>query len=153
PRLGVGDPHVLTPLLREGFANDPAFGGVGPQPIGQLGFGQAFGPGQVYETLVPEGSTRFNVSFTRGGTLFTGSTADLSSGPFFAPAATPPTADGQSLITPEDIPAALTLTGSSGQNDPLTFTVASPPAHGTLSGTAPNLVYTPAPGYFGPDAF
>jgi hypothetical protein len=29
----------------------------------------------------------------------------------------------------------------------LTFTIVTPPAHGTLSGTAPNLVYTPTPGY------
>jgi hypothetical protein len=35
----------------------------------------------------------------------------------------------------------------------LTFTVVTLPAHGTLSGTAPNLKYTPAAGYFGPDAF
>jgi hypothetical protein len=32
------------------------------------------------------------------------------------------------------------------------FVVLSQPAHGTLSGTAPNLTYTPAAGYVGPDS-
>jgi hypothetical protein len=33
------------------------------------------------------------------------------------------------------------------------FAIAGAPAHGALSGTAPNLVYTPAANYFGPDSF
>ena len=37
--------------------------------------------------------------------------------------------------------------------NPLTFSVATQPAHGTLSGTAPNLTYTPAAGYSGADSF
>jgi hypothetical protein len=35
----------------------------------------------------------------------------------------------------------------------LTFAVTTSPTHGTLSGTAPNLTYTPNAGYFGPDSF
>jgi T5SS/PEP-CTERM-associated repeat protein len=34
-----------------------------------------------------------------------------------------------------------------------TFSVASAPAHGTLSGSAPNLTYTPLPGFNGADSF
>ena len=37
--------------------------------------------------------------------------------------------------------------------DTLTYSVTAGPAHGTLSGTAPNLVYTPAAGYAGADSF
>ena len=48
---------------------------------------------------------------------------------------------------------AITLTGSDVDGDPLTFSVATNPAHGTLSGTAPNLTYTPTAGYIGPDSF
>ncbi|HOI96063.1 MAG TPA: Ig-like domain-containing protein, partial [Syntrophobacter fumaroxidans] len=47
----------------------------------------------------------------------------------------------------------ITLTGTDADGDTLSFTVTSSPAHGTLSGTAPNLTYTPAAGYHGPDAF
>ena len=33
------------------------------------------------------------------------------------------------------------------------YAVTTPPTHGTLSGTAPNLTYTPAADYNGPDSF
>ncbi len=65
----------------------------------------------------------------------------------------PPSAVGQAVSTNEDTPLAITLTGSDVDNDPLTFSVATQPSHGTLSGTAPNLTYTPAPDYAGPDSF
>ena len=66
-----------------------------------------------------------------------------------------PTANNQSVTTSQDTAKAITLTGSD-PNTParsLTYTVVSNPAHGTLSGTAPNLTYTPAAGYFGADSF
>ena len=44
------------------------------------------------------------------------------------------------------------LQGSDIEGDALTFEVESGPAHGTLSGTAPELTYTPATGYIGNDA-
>jgi hypothetical protein len=49
--------------------------------------------------------------------------------------------------------AAITLTGSDPDGDPLTYAVASPPARGTLAGTPPDVVYTPFPDYAGPDSF
>ncbi len=64
-----------------------------------------------------------------------------------------PNADPQSITTPEDTPLDIVLTGSDPDDDPLTFTVVSTPTHGTLSGTAPNLMYTPAANYFGADSF
>jgi hypothetical protein len=65
----------------------------------------------------------------------------------------PPVADDQSVVTDEGTSLATTLTGSDVENDSLTFAVVEPPVHGELSGTAPDLVYTPAPNYSGPDAF
>jgi len=65
----------------------------------------------------------------------------------------PPIADPQTLITPEDTPLLVTLTGSEIDGDALAFSVISPPAHGTLNGVAPNLTYTPAEDYNGPDGF
>jgi Bacterial Ig domain len=66
-----------------------------------------------------------------------------------------PTANNQSLTTGEGTALAITLTGSDPNTPPLTltYTVTTAPAHGTLSGTAPNLTYTPTAGYFGPDNF
>ncbi|WP_143393713.1 beta strand repeat-containing protein [Fimbriiglobus ruber] len=66
-----------------------------------------------------------------------------------------PAANAQSVTTAEGVAAAITLTGSDPNTPPrsLTYTVTVNPAHGTLSGTAPNLTYTPDAGYFGPDSF
>jgi uncharacterized protein (TIGR03437 family) len=64
-----------------------------------------------------------------------------------------PVADGQSVTTAEDTPKAIPLTGSDVDGDTLTFTVVSGPAKGTLSGTAPNLTYTPNANYNGSDSF
>jgi len=64
-----------------------------------------------------------------------------------------PTADDQSVTTARDTPVGITLTGTDPDGDPLTFAIATPPAHGTLSGTAPDLTYNPSLGYFGPDTF
>ncbi len=64
----------------------------------------------------------------------------------------PPSANSQSVTVDEDVPLAITLTGSDPDADPLTYTVTQVPAHGALSGSAPNLVYTPYPNYNGPDS-
>ena len=55
----------------------------------------------------------------------------------------------------ENTVQAITLTGSDPNTPPLTLTyfVTANPLHGTLSGNAPNLMYTPATDYFGPDSF
>ncbi|ATB31292.1 PKD domain-containing protein [Melittangium boletus] len=65
----------------------------------------------------------------------------------------PPTANPQSLTTPEDEAIAIVLTGSDTQGKALTYAIATPPTHGTLTGTAPNLTYTPSADYHGPDSF
>ncbi|HEY3282683.1 MAG TPA: Ig-like domain-containing protein, partial [Armatimonadota bacterium] len=65
----------------------------------------------------------------------------------------PPTATPQTLTTLEDTPLAVVLAGTDPDGDSLTSTVATQPAHGTLSGAAPNLTYTPAANYNGPDSF
>ena len=65
----------------------------------------------------------------------------------------PPVADDRSLTTLEDTPLPLELTGSDPEGGPLTYAVATQPAHGTLSGTAPSLTYTPAADFNGTDSF
>jgi RHS repeat-associated protein len=66
---------------------------------------------------------------------------------------TAPVANAQSVATQEDTALPITLTGSDAENDALSFDIAVPPQHGTLSGQAPNVVYTPAQHYHGPDSF
>lgn len=65
----------------------------------------------------------------------------------------PPTADNQNVVTAQDTPVDITLTGSDPDSDPLTFSVLTVPSHGTLSGAAPNVTYTPSSGFHGTDSF
>jgi len=64
-----------------------------------------------------------------------------------------PTANSFSIQTEVNTSVSAPLSGSDVDNDPLTFTVVSSPLHGSLSGTAPSLVYTPATDYSGSDSF
>jgi len=55
-----------------------------------------------------------------------------------------------------DVPGAtkpVVLGGSDADGDSLTFTIVTQPANGSLSGTAPNLTYTPDAGFVGTDSF
>ena len=64
-----------------------------------------------------------------------------------------PVANATSLTTVENTAKSITLSGSDVDGDALTYAVVTQPAHGTLSGTAPNLTYTPAANYNGADSF
>jgi hypothetical protein len=46
-----------------------------------------------------------------------------------------------------------TVTGSVGSGGALSYSIAANPAHGTLSGAAPYLTYTPDADYYGADSF
>lgn len=65
----------------------------------------------------------------------------------------PPVADNQNVTTPQDTARPITLTASDADTNPLTYSVVSGPAAGALSGTAPNLTYTPAAGFSGNTSF
>jgi len=88
-----------------------------------------------------------------------GANYDLS---YYAPPANqPPTADKVYVSTEENKPVSVKLTGSDPDAPnwfmllvkPVTYSVVTQPLHGTLSGTAPDLTYTPAAGYIGTDSF
>ena len=64
-----------------------------------------------------------------------------------------PVADDQSVGTNEDTAKAITLTATDVDLDLLTYSIVTPPAHGNLTGTAPNVTYTPDLNYNGLDYF
>jgi len=67
-----------------------------------------------------------------------------------------PTADSQSVSTDEDVPLNITLTGDDVDEYPepaLSFSVVTGPSNGELTGTEPNLVYTPDLNWNGSDSF
>lgn len=65
----------------------------------------------------------------------------------------PPVAAPQSVQVLLNTPKAITLTATDPEGNPLTYTIVASPAHGTLTGTAPSLTYTPGQDYTGPDSF
>lgn len=64
-----------------------------------------------------------------------------------------PTAEDKTATVSEDGSVAVMLTGADVDGDALTFDVVTQPGHGTLSGTAPDLTYTPDANYIGSDSF
>lgn len=64
-----------------------------------------------------------------------------------------PTANDSALTTPENTQLAVTLSGSDIDGDGLTYSVKTGPSHGSLSGTAPNLIYSPNAIFVGSDSF
>ncbi|MCU1347583.1 MAG: hypothetical protein JWO56_613, partial [Acidobacteria bacterium] len=72
---------------------------------------------------------------------------------------TPPTANSQSVTTLEDNAVTITMTASDPDNQPLTFSIVTPPAHGSLgpimnaTATSAQVVYTPNANYNGNDSF
>jgi hypothetical protein len=64
-----------------------------------------------------------------------------------------PLTNDQNFTTNEDTAQAITLSATDGDNDILTYSVVTGPSQGILSGTAPDLTYTPAANYNGSDSF
>ena len=67
------------------------------------------------------------------------------------PANDTPQATAQSINASANVENPIILAGTDGEIYPLTYTVLTQPANGTLSGTAPNLSYLPDADYHGPD--
>jgi hypothetical protein len=86
-------------------------------------------------------------------------TVEISTRPLTSPAGgggpsnTPPVANDQGVTTPEDMAVVITLTASDADGDPLSYSLITSPGNGTLTGAAPDLVYTPDPNFHGADQF
>jgi hypothetical protein len=64
-----------------------------------------------------------------------------------------PIPQNQSLTTAMAAPLAITLAATDPNGDVLSYSVVTPPAQGTLSGSPPDVVYSPATNYTGFDSF
>jgi hypothetical protein len=64
-----------------------------------------------------------------------------------------PLAQPQLVSTRQDTPVDVQLTGVDPEGEALAFAVVTQPEYGQLTGTAPDLVYTPGPNYVGADEF
>jgi hypothetical protein len=102
------------------------------------------------------GTDTFTYTATDGALPSAEATATIT---VVAVANNPPVADDQSITTGQQLAGgnseavAITLTGSDLDNDPMFFAVTGGPTSGSLTGTQPNLTYTPSLGFAGPDSF
>lgn len=67
------------------------------------------------------------------------------------PANSAPVANRQVLATLKEQPLSFLLSGSDNEGQSLTYDVVAAPSHGVITGTAPNLLYTPAADFSGFD--
>jgi PKD repeat protein len=113
-------------------------------------------PGTAFVTTNAAGKAQYCYTGTKIGTdTITAVVGALSAtaSASWQPANTPPVAHSQAVSASEDTPQTITLTATDGQNDPLSYTVLTQPANGTISGTVPTLIYTPKANYHGSDSF
>lgn len=64
-----------------------------------------------------------------------------------------PLANPQSVNVLKNTSKNITLAANDPDGDPLTYGIVNYPTNGTLTGTPPNVTYTPNANYVGPDAF
>jgi alpha-tubulin suppressor-like RCC1 family protein len=65
----------------------------------------------------------------------------------------PPAAHSASVTVNEDTAISIHLNASDPDGDALTYIIVAPPSHGSLTGTAPDVVYLGSANYNGPDSF
>jgi hypothetical protein len=123
-----------------------------------------FAPGAQYRTVtipvirdsVTEGNERFQLALSlaanspAGAALGDQRTAIVT---ILDVPNTAPMANSRTIVAQEDTAMALTLTGQDAEGDTLTFVMVTPPTRGSLTGTAPNLVYLPGTNFNGNDSF
>lgn len=64
-----------------------------------------------------------------------------------------PIANSDSIVTAQNTPIPIMLSGSDKEGSTLTYTILTRPNHGALTGKVPNLIYTPSAHFSGSDEF
>jgi len=125
---------------------------VASQPVhGVLSFGSDFAEsGKLVYTPEPGFTGSDNLTFTLNDGTSVSKPATIS---INVTGNRAPMAEGQAITTPEDSPAIVNLQGSDPDGDTVVYSVVKGPSHGALSGTAPNLTYSPNRNFSGPDSF
>ena len=104
-------------------------------------------PTLSFPSVTPADGANYKVVITNGTTPVTSNVVALT-------ANEAPVATAQSVGTNEDTGKAITLAGTDpNPGDTLTFQILTQPTRGALSGTLPNITYTPGPNFNGTDSF
>jgi len=114
---------------------------TGTRTIASLTLGGTAMPAGTYGSTTSPATNKYDTYFSGTGTVTAGTPNSV------------PVATAQSVTTAEETAKLITLTATDANGNPLTYAIVTYPAHGVLSGTAPNLTYTPALNYDGADSF
>jgi hypothetical protein len=157
PEVNIGAPsdgssfNLGDPINFAGSATDSEDGDIGANLAWTSSLDGPIGNGAAFSTSsLGAGAHTITASVTDSGGL---PGSDAITVTVNGPPNTPPVANPQSVSSDEDNGLAITLTGSDGDSDPLTFAIVSGPSSGSLSGTAPNVTYTPNANFNGADSF
>lgn len=160
-QVEIVGPIRLTTAI--GFTIDGQSGSTNPSAWLQLQIasgGLTLNGGSTLHALViaPAGTVTINgnsslVGAVRCDRLDINGGGSIQWGGIDGPPNQAPSATSQTRIGPEDTSISITLAGSDPEGSPLLYSLLSQPAHGTLVGSAPNLVYTPAVNFAGADSF
>ena len=153
-KLGSGSTSTLTASITTNSANTTGFSIPDGTPA--TFSGGTIGSVNPSSTTTTSGTA--TSTFTAGATAGTGNvsaTIDNQTLTVQLDVVGAPTANPQTVNVAFDTAKAITLTGSDPNSPPLslTFAIATDPAHGSLSGTVPNVTYTPNTGFHGTDSF
>ena len=140
--LSATDPDVPALSLTYALGASPAHGSLS-------NFNAATGAVTYTPTADYHGADSF--TFTANNGTNTSGTATIG----LNVAVGTPTTNNQSLTTVSNTATNVTLTASDADTPalPLSYSIATGPSHGSLSGTPPNVVYTGSNGFAGADSF
>ncbi len=140
--LAAADDDSPALTLTYAIATNPAHGTLS-------GFNAGTGAVTYTPSTGYHGTDSFTFTASNGTNTSTAATVSLTV------AVGTPTATAQSVTTAANTAKGVTLSATDNDTPALTltYTVAASPTHGLLSGTAPNLTYTPASNFAGTDSF
>jgi hypothetical protein len=165
-RTSPDQPLVLAPAsltVNEGQTLDFSFVAVSQPQVGQVVAVST--TGVPFASVIGQGNGIFTLRLAPGtGTASTyllrltatgggGSKYSLTIPVRVRAPGNQPTADDISVVTTAGTPRNITLTGRDPQNRPLNLVLFSSPSRGSITGSNPNIIYTPQPGFTGIDSF
>lgn len=103
-------------------------------------------------SCIPAPGTLFSVGETEVSCTAIDDSGNVGYGGFYVYVRIPhaPVAESQNIATDEDTSVDFTLTGTDLDGDELFFSISQYPEVGAISGSIPNLTYTPPPNFSGP---
>ena len=143
--LGVAY-HPLSDVVYFAWAGASEVRAYDTKTLTQL---RSFDLGHIFQTNGNSAYVDGRMKTTRDGSMLFVSVAD---GVRYQRLTDSPIANDQAIATYSGVAIPLSLVGNGTSKAALTYTITTQPAHGSLQGSAPNLVYTPDAGYFGMDS-